>query len=49
MKVVPHNPYVKETKVDVKLVSKDELLKVSEYITVARSLRQNPLADHHQG
>jgi D-3-phosphoglycerate dehydrogenase len=34
MNVVAHDPYIKETKFDVKLVSKDELLKVSDYITL---------------
>jgi D-3-phosphoglycerate dehydrogenase len=34
MTVVAHDPNVKETDLDVKLVSKEELLKVSDYITL---------------
>jgi len=34
MNVVAHDPYVKETDQNVRLVSKDELLKISDYITL---------------
>jgi len=34
MQVVAHDPYVTSTDLNVKLVSKDELLRVSDYITV---------------
>ncbi len=34
MKVVAHDPFVLDTDLDVRLVSKDELLRVSDYITL---------------
>lgn len=34
MKVVAHDPFVTKTDLNVKLVSKDELLKISDYITL---------------
>jgi D-3-phosphoglycerate dehydrogenase len=34
MKVVAYDPFVTKTDLDVKLVSKDELLKISDYITL---------------
>ncbi len=34
MKVIAHDPFVQKTDLDVKLVSKDELLKTSDYITL---------------
>jgi D-3-phosphoglycerate dehydrogenase len=34
MKVIAHDPWVKDTGMDVKLVSKDEVLKNSDFISL---------------